>query len=258
MEKQHKILVIEDEPGLRTTLAELLEINGYEVQTAKDGLDGFNSILDYNPHLVICDINMPKMNGYEVLSSINKRMSEDLMPSFLFLTARVQLEDIKQGLKLGADDYILKPFVSTDLLASIEMRLKKRQTLLDYSDGNQSKEGSEIVSKRTQSNEKIGLPIGEGIRFIKLAEVIKCEAERAYCNFYLTSGEKILVSKPMKEFEDHLERSGFIRVHKSYIVNMDCVDTYVRGKGGYLVLSDGSNVSVSARKKEEVLSALRT
>jgi len=258
MEEQRKILVIEDEPGLRTTLAELLEINGYEVQTAKDGLDGFNSILDYSPHLVICDINMPKMNGYEVLSSINKRMSEDLMPSFLFLTARVQLEDIKQGLKLGADDYILKPFVSTDLLASIEMRLKKRQSLLDYSDGNQSKEDSEVVSKRTQSNEKIGLPIGEGIRFIKLAEVIKCEAERAYCNFYLTSGEKILVSKPMKEFEDQLERSGFIRVHKSYIVNMDCVDTYVRGKGGYLILSDGSNVSVSARKKEEVLAALRT
>ena len=88
MEKPHKILVIEDEPGLRTTLAELLEINGYEVQTAKDGLDGFNSILEYNPHLVICDINMPKMNGYEVLSSINKRMSEDLMPSFLFLACR--------------------------------------------------------------------------------------------------------------------------------------------------------------------------
>jgi two-component system, LytTR family, response regulator len=258
MEEQRKILVIEDEPGLRTTLAELLEINGYEVQTAKDGLDGFNSILEYNPHLVICDINMPKMNGYEVLSSINKRMSEDLMPSFLFLTARVQLDDIKQGLKLGADDYILKPFVSTDLLASIEMRLKKRQSLLDYHDGNQSKEDSEVITRQPQTNEKIGLPIGEGIRFIKLEEVVKCEAERAYCNFYLTSGEKILVSKPMKEFEDQLEKSGFIRVHKSYIVNMNCVDTYVRGKGGYLVLSDGSNVAVSARKKEAVLAALRT
>jgi len=258
MEEQRKILVIEDEPGLRTTLAELLEINGYEVQTAKDGLDGFNSILEYNPHLVICDINMPKMNGYEVLSSINKRMSEDLMPSFLFLTARVQLEDIKQGLKLGADDYILKPFVSTDLLASIEMRLKKRQSLLDYNDGKQSKVDSEAITRQPQTNEKIGLPIGEGIRFIKLAEVVKCEAERAYCNFYLTSGEKILVSKPMKEFEEQLEQSGFIRVHKSYIVNMDCVDTYVRGKGGYLVLSDGSSVAVSARKKEAVLTALRT
>jgi len=258
MEEQRKILVIEDEPGLRTTLAELLEINGYEVQTAKDGLDGFNSILEYNPHLVICDINMPKMNGYEVLSSINKRMSEDLMPSFLFLTARVQLDDIKQGLKLGADDYILKPFVSTDLLASIEMRLKKRQSLLDYNDGNPGKEDSGVIIRQPQTNEKIGLPIGEGIRFIKLAEVVKCEAERAYCNFYLTSGEKILVSKPMKEFEDQLEQSGFIRVHKSYIVNMNCVDTYVRGKGGYLVLSDGSNVAVSARKKEAVLPALRT
>ena len=138
------------------------------------------------------------------------------------------------------------------------MRLKKRQSLLDYHDGNQSKEDSEVITRQPQTNEKIGLPIGEGIRFIKLEEVVKCEAERAYCNFYLTSGEKILVSKPMKEFEDQLEKSGFIRVHKSYIVNMNCVDTYVRGKGGYLVLSDGSNVAVSARKKEAVLAALRT
>ena len=256
MDKQHKILVIEDEPGLRTTLAELLEINGYEVQTAKDGLDGFNAIIDYSPHLVICDINMPKMNGYEVLSTVNKRMSEELMPSFLFLTARVQLEDIKQGLKLGADDYILKPFVSTDLLASIEMRLKKRQTLLDYHGQGANQETGHKPSAQQPTNEKIGLPVGEGIRYIKLTEVLKCEAERAYCNFYLTSGEKILVSKPMKEFEAQLEQSGFIRVHKSYIVNMDCVQTYVRGKGGYLVLTDGSSVAVSARKKEIVLAAL--
>ncbi|MBT6029549.1 MAG: LytTR family transcriptional regulator [Crocinitomicaceae bacterium] len=86
---------------------------------------------------------------------------------------------------------------------------------------------------------------------------MKCEAERAYCNFYLSDGEKILVSKPMKEFEEELERAGFMRVHKSFIVNMNCVDTYVRGKGGYLVLTDGSNVAVSARKKEAVLLALQ-
>ncbi|MDC3337226.1 response regulator [Flavobacteriales bacterium] len=258
MEEQNKILVIEDEPGLRMTLSDLLEINGYAVSTAKDGLDGFNSILEFNPHLVICDINMPKMNGYEVLSSINKRMSEELMPAFLFLTARVQLEDIKQGLKLGADDYILKPFVSTDLLASIEMRLKKRRALINYSANN--KEATTEAPNRLNNvvvNEKIGIPVGEGIRFVKLSEVVKCEAERAYCNFYLANGEKILVSKPMKEFEEELERSGFMRVHKSFIVNMNCVDTYVRGKGGYLVLTDGSNVAVSARKKEAVLLALQ-
>lgn len=257
MEEQNRILVIEDEPGLRMTLADLLEINGYLVSTAKDGLDGFNAIIDCNPHLVICDINMPKMNGYEVLSSINKRMSEELMPAFLFLTARVQLEDIKQGLKLGADDYILKPFVSTDLLASIEMRLKKRRALINYSTETKDTSEAHFQPQKSSGNEKIGIPVGEGIRYVKLADVVKCEADRAYCNFYLRDGEKILVSKPMKEFENELERAGFMRVHKSFIVNMNCVDTYVRGKGGYLVLVDGSNVAVSARKKEAVLLALQ-
>ena len=133
------------------------------------------------------------MNGYEVLSTVNKRMSEELMPSFLFLTARVQLEDIKQGLKLGADDYILKPFVSTDLLASIEMRLKKRQTLLDYHGQGANQETGHKPSAQQPTNEKIGLPVGEGIQYIVDRGIGKCEAERAYCNFYLTSGEKILV-----------------------------------------------------------------
>ena len=110
------------------------------------------------------------------------------------------------------------------------MRLKKRQTLLDYHGQGANQETGHKPSAQQPTNEKIGLPVGEGIRYIKLTEVLKCEAERAYCNFYLTSGEKILVSKPMKEFEAQLEQSGFIRVHKSYIVNMDCVQTYARGK----------------------------
>lgn len=253
-----KIVIIEDETELRNTIFDLLEISGYQVTAATNGKEGCELILEELPDLVICDVNMPAMNGYEVLSALNNRMEEDVLPAFLFLTARVQLDDIKQGLKLGADDYITKPFVTTELLDSIEMRLNKRKKLLGYnqdSEGLRQEHTSIPVVEKTVSG-KIAIPFDLGIRYIDSSEITKCEADRAYCNFYLANGEKILVSKSMKEFQDILEKFGFIRVHKSYMVNLNHVEKYIRGKGGYLVLKDGSHVDVSVRKKEEVFRAL--
>jgi len=125
MNSKEKIIVIEDELELRNTIFELLDIFGYEVITASNGKDGCKAILESSPDLVICDVNMPIMNGYEVLSIIKKQMGK--IPPFLFLSACVQLDDIKQGLKLGADDYISKPFSTTELLESIKFRLKKEK-----------------------------------------------------------------------------------------------------------------------------------
>lgn len=253
-----KIVIIEDEPELRNTILDLLEISGYQVEATANGKEGCELILKDLPDLVICDVNMPKMNGYEVLSALNSRMEESLLPAFLFLTARVQLDDIKQGLKLGADDYITKPFITTELLDTIEMRLNKRKKLMEYRQDEEviKHEHSSVPYMEKTSSKKIAIPFDLGIRYIDSSEITKCEAERAYCNFYLANGEKILVSKSMKEFQDILEAHGFLRVHKSYMVNLNHVEKYIRGKGGYLVLKDGSHVDVSVRKKEDVISAL--
>ncbi|MFB1021422.1 MAG: LytTR family DNA-binding domain-containing protein [Vicingaceae bacterium] len=86
---------------------------------------------------------------------------------------------------------------------------------------------------------------------------MQCKAERAYCFFHLIDNKKMLVSKPMKEFEVALINNGFFKVHKSGIVNLRFAERYVRGKGGYLVLSDGSTVPVATRKKDELLKLLK-
>ena len=96
------------------------------------------------------------------------------------------------------------------------------------------------------------------MEFIKsFDEIIKCQADRAYCNFHLINSRKILVSKPMKDFEERLNSKNFLKVHKSTIVNIKHIEKFVRGKAGYLLMSDGSSVNVSVRKKEELLYLLK-
>jgi len=129
---QNKILVIEDKEGLRDAIVQLLKIQKYEVHSAENGQAGFNAILLHKPDVVICDVQMPKLNGYGVLRCINELIPQERMPSFLFLTSRCQQEDIDKGLELGADDYIIKPFILDELLGAIRKSLKKR-TSTNYS-----------------------------------------------------------------------------------------------------------------------------
>ena len=119
-QKPYKILIIEDEKDLRVTLADILEISGYEVHTASDGQKGLKAIIEINPNLVLCDINMPIMNGFEVLIALKKQLENKPLPKFIFLSARVQTKDSEYGLELGADAFITKPFDTSDLLKSIK------------------------------------------------------------------------------------------------------------------------------------------
>ena len=103
---------------------------------------------------------------------------------------------------------------------------------------------------------KIAIPTSEGIDFIESENIISVEADRSYAKFHLKGGKKLIVSKPLKEFEEQLETCNFFRVHKSNMVNLDHIDKYVKGKGGYVIMTDGSHVDVSVRRKEGLLNTL--
>lgn len=125
-----KILVIEDEVNIRENIQELLEAKGYNVRSAANGKQGILDAIDFRPHLILCDIMMPKMDGFKVLEYIRKTSIVQNTP-FIFLTAKIDRTDIRQGMELGADDYLTKPFSSKDLVAAIEARLKKQQKIID-------------------------------------------------------------------------------------------------------------------------------
>ncbi len=121
----NKILVIEDETPVRQNLVELLSSEGFLPIEAKDGEEGARLAWEMLPDVILCDINMPKMDGFGVLTRISRDPATATIP-FIFLTARTEREDLRRGMNLGADDYIMKPFSIDDVLHAIRMRLDKR------------------------------------------------------------------------------------------------------------------------------------
>ncbi len=123
-----KILVIEDNLEVRENLEEILELSGYEVELAEDGKVGVEKVLLSKPDLILCDVMMPKLDGFGVLNILSKRSDTSDIP-FIFLTAKAEKSDFRRGMNLGADDYITKPFYKDELLAVIETRLRKSDQL---------------------------------------------------------------------------------------------------------------------------------
>ncbi len=119
-----KILLIEDDTVLRENTAELLELSDFKVTTASDGKQGLKAAKTNSPDIIICDIMMPELDGYEVLASLSKNDKTKYIP-FIFLSAKTEHEDIRKGMNLGADDYITKPFTEDELVSAINSRLAK-------------------------------------------------------------------------------------------------------------------------------------
>jgi DNA-binding NarL/FixJ family response regulator len=129
--KIKKILIIDDEKTLQENIAEFLTLNGFHVISANDGAEGIQKAVTHNPDFIICDIMMPNIDGLEVYRTL-KNISGTIDIPFIFLTAKVRLDDLRKGMQLGADDYITKPFMLSDLLSSINTRLAKNERLKNF------------------------------------------------------------------------------------------------------------------------------
>ncbi len=123
-----KILVVEDNTEMRNNISEILEISNYEVYTAEDGLKGIQAVKEFNPDLIISDIMMPNLDGLGMLKILSQDDALSCIP-LIFLTAKTEKDDFRKGMNLGAEDYLLKPFESKDLLEVIEIKLKKYQKI---------------------------------------------------------------------------------------------------------------------------------
>ena len=141
-----KILLIEDDAVLRENTAELLELLGYQVITAANGKIGVEKAIYQYPHVIVCDIMMPELNGYDVLDALSNNEQTKYIP-FIFLSAKTERLDVRKGMNLGADDYITKPFNEEELVSAIESRLAKASILKDF------KNSAENASAEKNPNE---------------------------------------------------------------------------------------------------------
>jgi len=214
------ILLIEDDPGVLENLKVLLIQEKYNVITAVDGYEGVVEAKKHIPDLIICDILMPKMNGYEVLKTLSIDSRTDTIP-FLFLTAKTDIGDIRKGMGLGADDYLIKPYDIDELLNAIDIRLNKFLKIK----GNQLDHLEEKTNEKGQlsENERIFLTVNNKPQFIKIKLITHIVAERQYTNLVLEDGTKILIRKSLSYWENILPDTLFVRIHRSIIINLDYV-----------------------------------
>ncbi len=240
-----KTLIIDDELNGRnilrkmlTTFCEGVDIIG-EADSVKTGIDAIKNL---KPDLVLLDIQMQDGTGFDLLEKTDEKDFK-----LIFVTSFDNFA-IK-AFKFSAVDYILKPVDPDNLIEAIN-RVKE----LDSDSNFESK--IDILISNLSGLDKIALPSSEGVRFIKIDDIVRCESDNNYTMFHLISKEKILVSKTLKEFEIMLSGINFHRVHKSHLVNLKYVSKYMPGEGGYLVLEDGSHVDVSRRKKEGLMKVL--
>jgi two-component system LytT family response regulator len=241
-----KAIVIDDEVHCIETLRILLGEYCPDVQiieecrSAKQGLLAIGRL---KPDLVFLDVEMPAMNGFEMLEQL-----PEIDFSVVFTTGYDQYA-IK-AIRFSALDYLLKPIDHHELAAAV----RKIKTLSRPAAPEQFTMLSATVHNREIGFTKIAIPTAEGFELIPAEMIISCEADDNYTCFYLKDKSKMIACRTLKEVEAQLEPfSSFVRVHHSYIANLNEVARYVRGEGGYVVMSDGRTITVSRSKKEHLL-----
>ena len=160
-----KILLIEDDVTVRENTAELLELSNYEVVTAPDGKKGVDKAKEEIPDIIVCDIMMPELDGYDVLTRLSEDSETKGIP-FIFLSAKTEHKDVRRGMDLGADDYLTKPFEEEDLLSAIESRLAKVEILQAQkrdNDNGETVQNLSVFREMMRNREQISFKAGENI-----------------------------------------------------------------------------------------------
>ncbi len=203
------IVLIEDNIDVRENIAEILELDGYDVHAAANGKEGVRLVREQNPDLVICDIMMPELDGYGVLHMLNCDPKTGHIP-FIFLTAKSEREDFRKGMNLGADDYITKPFEELQLLDAVQMRLNKRRQF-QARDISRDAEGiSSFISEAKASGALQHLSEDREVRRLRRKETIFREGDRPRYLYLLQSGKlkAYRVSEDGKEYITDLFKPG--------------------------------------------------
>ena len=241
-------IVIDDEPYCCEILVAMLEMDCPEVNVVNvsdNGADAIKAIHQLSPDIVFLDVEMPKMNGFEMLeqlTSINFHL--------IFTTSYDQYA--LKAIRFSAIDYLLKPVDREELKNAVNKVRQRIQIPLPQ----QLEILMQKIKQPSSSVNKIALPTMEGLQMIPIDTIISCESDDNYTNIKLKGGKKLLVTRSLKEIEESLEQHSFTRVHRSYLVNLNEIEKYIKGEGGYLVMSDGTSIDVARNKKEGLLKKL--
>lgn len=242
-------ILIDDETNSRNALRQKLTNHCPGVAIiaeCENGEQGIVNIEAKKPDIVFLDVEMPRMNGFTMLQQLKNKNFE-----VIFITAYDHYA-IK-AIKVSALDYLVKPVEVADLKMAVEKASQKRN--LAVTNNRVELLLQNFLDEKT-AHQRIAIASMEGLIFVITNDIIYLEANSNYTNFYLIGNRKITASKTLKDFEELLPDSIFIRIHHSYLINKNGVEKYIKGEGGQVVMKNGVTLDVARRKKDEFIKAI--
>jgi two-component system LytT family response regulator len=246
---KYTAIIIDDEKNSRDSLQK--KIIQYcpalsVVSLCENGEEGIHAIESLQPDMVFLDVEMPRMNGFNMLQQLKNRDFE-----LIFTTAYDHYAI--QAIRFSALDYLVKPIEAENLIQAVSRAMEKRKTPAS----NQRIETLlyNLIDEK-KFPQRIAIPSLEGLQFIEIAGILYLEAKSNYTEIYLQYGPRLTVSKTLKDFDELLPPSLFIRIHHSHLINKNHVLKYLKGEGGQVVMRNGAILDVARRKKEEFMKAI--
>ncbi|MEO5581871.1 MAG: LytTR family DNA-binding domain-containing protein [Saprospiraceae bacterium] len=242
-------IIIDDESNSRNALRQKLITcctDVLVVRECENGDEGIIAIEDEKPDIVFLDVEMPRMNGFVMLQQLRQRNFE-----LIFTTAYDHYAI--QAIRFSALDYLVKPIELKTLQDAVEKARERRENKIP----NQRIETLlyNLMNEKNQDS-RIAIPSQEGLQFVQINDIIYLEAESNYTSIYLLAGTRIFVSKTLKDFDELLPSTAFIRIHHSFIINKNHMRKYLKGEGGQVLMSNGKLLDVARRKKDEFMKAI--
>lgn len=246
-----KAILIDDELHNLTNLQVLLNTYCPQVEVcalAQSAEQGKKAVKTYLPDLIFLDIQMPEQDGFAFLRSLDYYNFE-----VIFVTAYDQYAI--QAMRFSAVDYLLKPINIKELVDAVNRAFKQNQLKSQHKQIEYLMDWFKVQSQKEE--QRIALSTVEETRFAKVSEIIRCESSNNYTTFFLSDNSKLLVSKPIYEYDELLSNYGFIRCHQSHLVNKAYIKSWLKEYGDFLLLNDGTQIPISRGKKQLVKDTLR-
>ena len=241
-------IIVDDELKSRESLKILLEefCDNVAVKAlCQDVAEAVVAIQQYKPDVVFLDIQLQRETGFDLLTQLG-----DFDFEVIFTTAYA--EYAIKAFKFAAIDYLLKPIDIEELkraLSKVEKRMNDSISL-------RLQQLMQNLKNTSSENYKLALPTTDGLVFVKMQDILYCEASSNYTEITVMDGKKYIVSRTLKEYEDMLGEHNFYRIHNSYLINLNAIKKYVRGEGGYVIMANDKSLDVSKRKKEGFLARI--
>lgn len=242
----YKTIIVEDEHRIREALSIMLEMEARDqvqiIGYAENVEDARKLIDRLRPDLVFMDIMLSDGTAFDVLQHLSYR-------SFHLVFTTAYEQHAVRAFKYSAIDYLLKPIDPQDLKMAIDRITDLQERVMA------DRQLAELQQNMTKAPDKIVLPTQEAMYVVKLDQIVRCETSGSYTKFYIADGREIIVSKPMKSYEDILMAPDFYRIHHSHLININCIESYSRE--GMVRMNDKTEVPIARAKKDQFFKLMK-